>query len=48
MTLILGFEKQLKEVLRPELDSEFVYKRYKFYTTKDILRHPAVITLPYR
>ena len=48
MILISEFEKQVKEVLKPEWESEFVYKRYKFYTSKDVMNHPAVITLPYR
>ena len=29
------------------IQSDFVYDLYKFYSTKDLVQHPAVISLPY-
>ncbi len=42
------FIKNVKSALKPvNLQAEFVYDAYKFYEPADLLRHPAVISLPY-
>ena len=42
------FLQKVKEVLAPELYAEWVYNLYdEQYTPDDLIRHPAVITLPY-
>ena len=42
------FEHRAKETLSPEFEAIFVYEKYKFYSTKDIVAHPAIVSLPYR
>ena len=41
------FLTNVKKSLTPEFDADWVYNLYPFYKTKDLLRHPAVIMLPY-
>ena len=41
------FVKNVTDSLSPEFRSRQVYDMYKFYTSKDLGRHRAVITLPY-
>ena len=46
--MITDFEHRVKETLSPEFEAIFVYEKYKFYSSKDIVTHPAIISLPYR
>ena len=42
------FIKSVKEALQTvNIESDFVYDVYKFYKTRDLVSHPAVISLPY-
>ena len=41
------FIQRVKEVLSPEFSAEQVYVVYQKYTTEDLGRHRAVISLPY-
>lgn len=46
--MITDFEHRVKEALIPEFQAIFVYEKYKFYSSKDIVTHPAIVSLPYR
>lgn len=42
------FVQNVKEVLEPEIEAEWIYKLYNnYFESGDIIRHPAVIILPY-
>ena len=41
------FLRQVKETLEPEMIAEWVYTLYPFYKIEDLVRHPAIVMLPY-
>ena len=41
------FLRQIKETLEPEMIAEWVYTLYPFYKIEDLVRHPAIVMLPY-